>query len=101
MQLRHVLEIHPVYAGDEAERHENGGDDGEHAHDGVEPIADARQIDIETSRDHFTQCFDRVDDLNDVVIDVPEKNLRRVLKEGTIRPGKRVHDVPERPDSTP
>src|SRR5690242_14555453 len=72
-QFGHMLEVHPIDAGDKTQRHENSRNDGEHFHHGIEAITHARQINLQHRRHHFTQAFDRVDDLHHMVVDVSKE----------------------------
>jgi hypothetical protein len=45
-QFRHVVKVHPIYSSEEAERDENGGDNGEHLHDVVHAKTDLREVEV-------------------------------------------------------
>ena len=46
MQFRDVVEVHSVDAGDEGQGNEDRGDDRQHLHDLVHPVADAGKVEI-------------------------------------------------------
>jgi len=45
-----AAEVHAINAGHKGERNKGGSDYGEHAHNLVHPVADARQVDVEHAR---------------------------------------------------
>jgi len=58
-QLGHVLEVHAIHAGDEGERHEDRGDDGQDLHDSVQLVADAGKVNADHLGQDLAEDLDR------------------------------------------
>ena len=95
------LEIHPVDAGDERQGDEDRRDDRQNLHDLVHPVGHARQVRLQHAGQDVPICFGVVDDLDDVVVDVAEKDIRRRLDKGGFLPFDPGYDFPQRPDRLP
>src|SRR5690606_34838500 len=50
VQLRHVVEIHAVKAGQKGERNEDGGDDRQDFHHFAHPVVDVGEMDFQQAR---------------------------------------------------
>jgi hypothetical protein len=70
LELGHVLEVHSVDAGHEGERNEAGGDDGKHLHHLLCLLPHAGEVQVLHTAEHLPEGFDRVDDLNRVIVEV-------------------------------
>jgi hypothetical protein len=97
-QFRHVFEIHPINPGEEGQRHKDGGDDGEHLHDLVHPVADGGEVDVQHSGKHVPVGLDRVDHLDGMVVDVAEVDGRRLAHERRVGPAEGADHLSEGPD---
>ena len=73
--LDHPGEVLTEEPRQERERHEDGGDDRELLHDGVEPVRDGREIDVHRAGDQVAIRVDHVADPDQVVVDVAEVPL--------------------------
>src|SRR5690606_31738059 len=80
-QLRHDIEVHAVDPGDEGQRHEQRGKDGQHLHDLVGALADIGQVQVQQAAEQLAQRpdgFAQQQHLALVVVD-----LRQGVRSGT------------------
>ena len=76
VELGHVLEVHPVDGGDEGERDEDRGDDGEDLHHLVQPLVLRGEEDLHHRHRHLPQGLDELQRLDRVVVDVAQEDPR-------------------------
>lgn len=104
IQFRHVegrfvaVEVHPINAGDERGRNEDGRDDRQHFQNFVHPSAFAAEMKIHQVRTKLMIRFNQVNDAHRVVVAVAQ------IERGFLRPNRtaianeRVERVAQRPD---
>src|SRR5687768_17356239 len=92
-QLRHVVEVHAVDAGDDGEGHEQRADDGQALHRLVETVADRREIRVHRALRHVLVGHRPFHDAVQVVVDVAEVDGSAGADHLEIRPGQPVDDL--------
>ena len=68
IQLRHVLEIHPVNARDEGKWNKYRRNDREDLHDFIHPRTNARKVDVTNSGDHVPKRLQSLRNLYRMII---------------------------------
>jgi len=96
-----VGEVHPVDAGDERQRQEDGRDDGQGFHHLVAGLREGVEVDVAGARDQVAVRLDEVDDPDEVVVDVPEVLLRLGFDLLRVPAGQHRQRLPGRPRQFP
>jgi len=58
VEFGHEAEVHPPYSGEESQRNEDGGNDGELLHDIVHLLVVVRHVEVEQGRNHVAASFE-------------------------------------------
>src|SRR5450631_899428 len=98
LQFRHMLEIHAIHADQKGQRHEDGADYGQKLHDFIDAVTDAGKVQVKHPGEEVAICFNGVDNLNGVVVDVAEIEACRWREQVAIPPLQKRDRLPERPD---
>ena len=84
MQLRHIVEVHAVDAGDDGQRHKDDGDNRQHAHLLVHAIGLEGKINVHHAQHHITRGIKRFDKLHIVVVHIAQIDGRFAFENGKI-----------------
>jgi len=87
-KLRHIFEIHAVNTGEEGQGYEDGGNDGQDLHHLVHFVAHTGEIDIERAGDGVPECLDSVNNLDGMVVDIPNGYRNESIGNQFLRIGK-------------
>src|SRR5882762_3548290 len=101
VQLRHVLEVHAVDAGDHGHRPEHGADRGQPLHGLVQAVVDDAEVRVEQALDHVVVLVRGVDDPVEVVVDVAEVDGGLRADDRELAPREPVHELPLRRADAP
>jgi hypothetical protein len=91
------IEVHAVDAGDEGERDEDRGDDGEHPHHLVGAVGDARQVEVGEPVGDVAVGLDDVEDLHRMVVAVAQEQAGLGADQRGLAAGERVQHLALRP----
>jgi len=72
LQFGHVGKIHAVQADDKRKGDKNRRNNRQNFHDLIHAVADAGEIDIQHPGYHISESLDGVDNLDGVVVDIPQ-----------------------------
>ena len=84
VEFGHVVEVHAVDAGNEGERDEDGGEDGEDFHHVVGFVADVGLEHVDLVGDHGVVDFDGFLGLEDEVVEVAEVGIGAAVDDGGV-----------------
>ena len=84
MQLGHVVEVHAVDAGDDGQRHEDDGNNRQHAHLLVHAVGLEGKVNVHHAQHHITRGIKRFDKLHIVVVHVAQIDGRFAFENGKI-----------------
>ena len=94
MQLGHIVEVHAVNAGDDGQRHEDDGDDGQDAHLLVHAVGLEGKVDVHHAQYHVARGVERFDKLHDMVVYVAQIDGGFAFENGKIAAyGKLIEHV--------
>src|SRR5690606_9480849 len=97
-QLRHDIEVHAVDPGDEGQRHEQRGKDGQHLHDFVGALADVGQIQVQQTDQQLADGIYAVHDVNDVIVDIPQVQESLLGNQRAVVPSQAAEQLAQWPD---
>ena len=94
MQLGHIVEVHAVDAGDDGQRHEDDGNNRQHAHLLVHAVGLEGKVDVHHAQHHVARGVERFDKLHDMVVHVAQINGGLAFENGEIAAhGKLIEHV--------
>ena len=84
VQLRHVVEVHPIDAGNDRQGHEHRCNGGKHAHDFVRPVGDTGLVSFSQVSHQVSISLKCLGYFHSILIDVTEVLLQLVIDETQI-----------------